>query len=79
MFPQLYSVALISGAVPLRNKSTPQAWAQALSVGVQAMMRYENWEKEQRNLPFFLCCAIYRLYFLHNFGNFALLCNEVCV
>lgn len=36
----LYSLALISGAVLLRNKSSPQAWAQALNVGVQAMMRY---------------------------------------
>ena len=51
MFPQLYSLALISGAVPLRNKSTPEAWAQALNVGVQAMMRYENWQKGRGTGP----------------------------
>lgn len=57
MFPQLYSLALISGAVPLRNKSTPQAWAQALNVGVQAMMRYENWQKGRGTYPPFSVVA----------------------
>ena len=57
MFPQLYSLALISGAVPLRNKSTPQAWAQALNVGVQAMMRYENWQKDRGIYPPFSVVA----------------------